>query len=82
MGEDNEVLRFSEKIDEVMEKFREAINLIGSSGVLDKMIKSCFDAYQKALDGDKRAGKFCRKWKQIISTKVGVLDLINLPSVG
>ena len=58
-----------------MEKFMEAITLIGSSGGLDEMIKSCFDAYRKALGRGNRAGKFCRKWEQIISKKVGVLSL-------
>ena len=82
MDEDDEVSSFSDEIEEVMEKFMHAINMIGSSGSLDEMIKSCFDAYHKALDGRKGLGKFCRKWKQIISKKVGVLELINLPCVG
>ena len=82
MDEDDEVSSFSDRIEEVMEKFMEAIHSIGSSGGLDEMIKSCFDAYQKALGGGKTAGKFCRKWEQIISKKVGVLELINPPCVG
>ena len=82
MDEDDEVSSFSDEIEEVMEKFMEAINLIGSSGGLDEMIKSCFDAYHKALGGGKRAGKFCKKWEQIISKKVGVLELITQPFVG
>ena len=82
MDEDYEVSSFSDEIEEVMEKFMEAINLIGSSGGLDEMIKSCFDAYHKALGGGKRAGKFCKKWEQIISKKVGVLELINQSFVG
>lgn len=82
MDEDDEVSSFSDEIDEVIEKFMQAITLIGSSGCLDEMIKSCFDAYRKALGGGNRAGKFCRKWEQIISKKVGVLELITLPCVG
>ena len=82
MDEDYEVSSFSDEIEEVMEKFMQAINSIGSSGGLDETIKSCFDAYRKALGGGKRAGKFCRKWEQIISKKVGVLELINPPCVG
>lgn len=69
LDEDDEVSSFSDEIEEVMEKFMHAINMIGSSGSLDEMIKSCFDAYHKALDGRKGLGKFCRKWKQIISKK-------------
>ena len=65
-----------------MKKFVQTITLIGSSGGLDEMIESCFDAYRKALDGGSTAGKFCRKWEQIISKKVGVLELTNLPCVG
>ena len=82
MDEDEEVSSFSDEIEEVMEKFMEAITLMGSSGGSNEMIKSCFDAYHKALGGRKRAGKFCRKWEQILSKKVGVLELINLPCVG
>ncbi|XP_074611611.1 uncharacterized protein LOC141866092 isoform X2 [Acropora palmata] len=69
VDEDDEVLSFSDEIEEVMEKFMQAIHSIGSSGGLDEMMKSCFDAYHKALGGRKRAGKFCRKWEQIISKK-------------
>ena len=82
MDEDDEMSSFSDEIEEVMEKFMEAINLIGSSGGLDETIKSCLDAYYKALGGGRRAGKFCKKWEQIISKKVGVLELINPPCVG
>ena len=82
MDEDEEVSSFSDKIEDVMEKFMQAITLMGSSGGLDEIIKSCFDAYREALGGVKRAGKFCRKWEQILSKKVGVLELINLPCVG
>ena len=82
VDEDYEVSSFSKEIHAVMRKFVKAITLIGSSGGLDEMINSCFDAYRKALGGGKRAGKFCRKWEQILSKKVGVLELINLPCVG
>ena len=82
VDEDEEVSSFSDGIEEVMEKFMQAINSIGSSGGLDEMMKSCFDAYHKALGGGRRVGKFCRKWEQIISKKVGVLELINPPCVG
>ena len=82
VDEEDEVSSFSDEIEEVMEKFMQAINSIGSSGGLAEMIKSCFDAYRKALGGGKTAGKFCRKWEQILSKKVGVLEVINLPCVG
>ena len=80
--DDDEVLRFSEQIAEVMDKFMEAISFIGSSTCLDAMIKSCFDAYEEAIDGGKSPGKFCRKWKEILSTKVGVLEINYLLYVG
>ena len=82
MDEDDEVSSFSDEINAVMKKFVEAIRFIGSSGGLDEIIESCFDAYRKALGKGNTAGKFCRKWEQIISNKVGVLELINLPCVG
>ncbi|XP_015749215.1 PREDICTED: uncharacterized protein LOC107328988 [Acropora digitifera] len=61
-----------------MEKFMQAINLIGSSGGLAEMIKSCFDAYRKALGGGKTAGKFCRKWEQIITKKKPIPPTTNI----
>ena len=82
VDEDDEVSSFSKEIHAVMKKFVKTISLIGSSGGLDEMIESCFDAYQEALGKDNTAGKFCRKWKQILSKKVGVLELINLSCVG
>ncbi|XP_067026825.1 uncharacterized protein [Acropora muricata] len=78
LDEDDQVSSFSNEIEEVMEKFMQAITMIGSSGDLDEMIKSCFDAYHKALDGRKRAGKFCRKWKQIISKKKPIPPTTNI----
>ncbi|XP_044164536.1 uncharacterized protein LOC114969765 [Acropora millepora] len=78
VDEDYEVSSFSDEIEEVMEKFMQAINLIGSSGGLDKTIKSCFDAYHKALGGSKRAGKFCRKLEQIISKKKPIPPTTNI----
>ena len=80
MDEDDEVSHLREEISKVMDKFMEAINLIGSSSGLDKMIEDCFDAYNQAISGRKSAGKFCKKWKQILSTKVGVLELL-LPTL-
>ncbi|XP_015769286.1 PREDICTED: uncharacterized protein LOC107347824 [Acropora digitifera] len=65
-----------------MEKFMEAINLTGSSGGLDEMIKSCFDTYRKALGGVKRAGKFCRKWEQILSKKKPIPPTTNITLPG
>ena len=82
VDEDDKVSSFSDEIHAVMKKFVKTITLIGSSRGLDEMIKSCFDAYSKALGGDNTAGKFCRKWKQILSKKVGLLELSNLPCVG
>ncbi|XP_074611608.1 uncharacterized protein LOC141866092 isoform X1 [Acropora palmata] len=78
VDEDDEVLSFSDEIEEVMEKFMQAIHSIGSSGGLDEMMKSCFDAYHKALGGRKRAGKFCRKWEQIISKKKPIPPTTNI----
>ncbi|XP_015769282.1 PREDICTED: uncharacterized protein LOC107347823 [Acropora digitifera] len=78
VDEDDEVSSFSDGIEEVIEKFMQAINSIGSSGGLDEMIKSCFDAYHKALGGGKRAGKFCRKWEQIISKKKPIPPTTNI----
>ncbi|XP_015757054.1 PREDICTED: uncharacterized protein LOC107336495 [Acropora digitifera] len=80
--EDDEVSSFSDEIEEVMEKFMEAINSIGSSGGLDEMMKSCFDAYRKALGGGKTAGKFCRKWEQIISKKKPIPPTTNITLPG
>ena len=82
MDEDDKVSSLSDEIHAVMKKFVKTITLIGSSEGLDEMIESCFDAYRKALGGGSTAGKFCRKWEQIISKKVGVLELTNLPCVG
>ena len=75
VDDDDEVLRLSEEIADVMDKFIEAISFIGSDKCSDEIIKPCFDAYREAIDGSRRPGKFCRKWKQILSTKVGVLEL-------
>ncbi|XP_074611612.1 uncharacterized protein LOC141866092 isoform X3 [Acropora palmata] len=82
VDEDDEVLSFSDEIEEVMEKFMQAIHSIGSSGGLDEMMKSCFDAYHKALGGRKRAGKFCRKWEQIISKKLPGGDPLTVVLIG
>ncbi|XP_044163829.1 uncharacterized protein LOC114977292 [Acropora millepora] len=82
VDEDDEVSSFSKEIHAVMKKFMKTITLIGSSGGLDEMIESCFDAYRKALGGGSTAGNICRKWKQILSKKVGVLELSNLSCVG
>jgi len=82
VDEDDKVSSLLDESHAVMKKFVKTITLIGSSGGLDEMIESCFDAYRKALGGGSTAGKFCRKWEQIISKKVGVLELTNLPCVG
>lgn len=78
VDEDDEVSHFSEEISEVMDKFVEAINLIGSSGGLDNMIDACFDAYNKAIGGRKGSGKFCRKWQQILLTKKPIAPTTNI----
>ncbi|XP_074611604.1 uncharacterized protein LOC141866090 isoform X4 [Acropora palmata] len=80
--EDDKVSRLLDESHAVMKKFVQTITLIGSSGGLDEMIESCFDAYRKALDGGSTAGKFCRKWEQIISKKKPIPPTTNITLPG
>ncbi|XP_067026821.1 uncharacterized protein [Acropora muricata] len=82
VNEDDEVSSFSDEIHAVMKKFVKTITLIGSSRGLDEMFESCFDAYCKALGGDNTAGKFCRKWKQILSKKRRIPPRTNITLPG
>jgi len=78
VDEDDKVSSLLDESHAVMKKFVKTITLIGSSGGLDEMIESCFDAYRKALGGGSTAGKFCRKWEQIISKKKPIPPTTNI----
>ena len=70
--DDDDVLDFSAEITAVLGKFTDAINLMGSNGGGEE-IDACLGVYDKALDGRTIAGKFSKKWKRILRTKVSVL---------
>lgn len=69
-ADDDDVLEFSQQLNKVMRKFRDAISVMNSSEG-KQQVDTCLDAYQKALDGRDISGKFCRKWRTIFKTKVG-----------
>ena len=75
--DDDDVQNFSEQITEAMGEFRDAINLMGSNSEKEK-IDACLEAYKKALGGRNIAGKFCKEWKKILKTKVGVLCQVQV----
>ena len=68
--DDDDLLEFIEEISTVSYKLRDAISVMNSADGKAK-VRDCLDAYQKALDGRKISGKFCRKWRKILKTKVG-----------
>lgn len=68
--DDDDLLEFIEQINTVSYKIRDAISVMNSTDGKAKVL-ACLDAYQKALDGRKITGKFCRKWRKILKTKVG-----------
>ena len=75
--DDSDVLDFREDITRVMGQFRDAISLMNSDDGKNK-IDACLEAYRKALDGRYIAGKFCKKWRNILKTKVGGVTLHSL----
>lgn len=73
--DDDDVLDFSEEIENVMGQFKDAINSMGSSSGKDS-IDACLEAYKKALDGRNVSGKFCKQWRKILANKVGAVASI------
>lgn len=73
--DDDDLLEFMEEINTLSYKLRDAISVMNSTDGKAK-VHACLDAYQKALDGRKRSGKFCRKWRKILKTKVGDIAFV------
>ena len=76
--DDDDVLEFSQQANKIMRKFRHAISLMNSSKGGEE-VDACLDAYQEALDGHDISGKFCRKWRKILKTKVGGILWLYIP---
>ncbi|KAL9985836.1 hypothetical protein ACROYT_G008285 [Oculina patagonica] len=72
--DDDDVLEFSQQLNKVMRKFRDAISVMNSSEG-KQQVDTCLEAYQKALDERDISGKFCKKWKGIFETKAPVSSI-------
>ena len=73
--DDDDVLEFIEEINTINYQFRDAISVMNSTDGKAK-VHACLDAYKKALDGRNISGKFCRKWRKILKTKVGDITFV------
>lgn len=73
--DDDDVLEFIEEINTVRYQLRDAISVMNSTDGKEK-VDACLNAYQKALDGRNISGKFCRKWRKILKTKVGDISFV------
>jgi len=53
-----------------MRQLTSAISVMNSANERER-VDACLDAYQKALNACDISGKFCRKWRRLLKTKVG-----------
>ena len=69
---DGDVEMFISETNQTSRLFLSAISSLGTNES-QKQIQECLGAYQKALEGKDIGGKFVRRWKEILSTKVRIV---------
>lgn len=69
---DDDVQVFISEANQTSRVFRLAISSLGTNESQEQ-IRDCLGAYQKALDGKDIGGKFVRRWKEILSSKVRIV---------
>ena len=69
---DNDVKDFSQEIHRVLRKFKDAIPSMSAADG-KKVVDDCLKAYRDSIDKRDMRGKFGRRWKEILKSKVSLI---------